>query len=69
MEMQLTTDFWSAVLTLVRRIRRRRRQKDAPTWIRTTDHCHRGLLRYHSTSSCVLTVCFPTACSLLSKNF
>ena len=36
---------------------------------RTIDHDPCGLLRYHSTSSCVRPICFPTAWSLLSKNF
>ena len=43
--------------------------KSGPTRIRTADHDSCRLLRYHSTSSCVLTICFPTAWSLLSKNF
>ena len=44
-------------------------QKSGPTRIRTADPGCCGLLCYHSTSSCVLTICFPTAWSLLSKNF
>ena len=43
--------------------------KRGPTRIRTADHDSCGLLRYYSTGGCVLTIFFPTAWSLLSKNF
>ena len=44
-------------------------QKSGPARIRTADLGCCGLLCYHSTSSCVLAICFPTAWSLLTKNF
>ena len=43
--------------------------KSGPARIRTAGHDSCGLLRYHWTNSYVLIICFPTAWSLLSKNF